>query len=347
VKRILIESEKMTVVFGIVLILILIGVSGFFAGSETGVYRLSRFRLRLGVEQKLAFYSMLGDIIRDGQGLVLSVLIGNNLANYLATSTATYLLLSTTTSAHTAELYAILIMTPLLFVFVDIIPKSVYYYRSDTLMPRLAPLLWLCYKIFTLTGIVWLLKLISGILNRMLGLNADSSKAIMATDRHHINQIIQETRDEGILSLIQQDIMHRLVNAGGVSVRESMIRLSKVKMVELTTNRTALLGHLRDYPYRRLPVYDGPLTNIVGYIDIYESLGTGEDFESLHTLVKPIGQISSTMTVVEAVSTMRRENARISLAIQESGRITKERPKVLGIITLKDLVGELTGSLQK
>jgi CBS domain containing-hemolysin-like protein len=141
--------------------------------------------------------------------------------------------------------------------------------------------------------------------------------------------------------------MHRLVNAGSVSVRESIIRLSNVRMVELTTNRTALLGHLRDYPYRRLPVYEGHRANIVGYIDIYEVLGPGEDFEGLYTLLKPIGQISSTMTVIEALSTMRHENTRISLTVQESGRIKSERPKVLGIITLKDLVGELTGSLHQ
>jgi len=337
----------MTVFLGIVIILILTGISGFFAGSETGVYRLSRFRLRLGVERKLPFHSILADIIKDGQGLVLSVLIGNNLANYLATSTATYLLLSTMTSVHKAELYAILIMTPLLFVFVDIIPKSVYYYRSDTLMPRLAPFLWFCYKIFTLTGIVWLLKLISGVLNRMLRLSADSSKAITATDRHHINQIIQETRDEGILSLVQQDIMHRLVNAGSVPVQNSIIRLSGVSMVELTTNRAALLGHLRESAYRRLPVYEVDRSNIVGYVDIYEALGPREDFEGLHKMLKPIGHISSTMTVIEALSRMRDENARIALVVQESGRIKNERPKVLGIITLKDLVGELTGSLQK
>ena len=240
----------MAVVFGVIAVVILIGVSGFFAGSETGVYRLSRFRLRLGIERKLPFYGALGKIIKDGQGLVLSVLIGNNLANYLAISITTYLLLRTTTNAHTAELYATLIMTPLLFVFVDIIPKSVYYYKADTLMPRLTPLLWLSYNIFTKTGVVSLLKAISTLLNRILGLGADSSKAITATDRHHIRQIIQETRDEGILSLMQQDIMHRLVDAGSVLARKVMIRLNHVRMVELATSRTALLGYLRDCPYR-------------------------------------------------------------------------------------------------
>lgn len=333
----------MTIFFGILIIIILIGISGFFAGSETGVYRLSRFRLRVGIEQKISFYSMLGDIIRDGQGLVLSVLIGNNLSNYLATSTATYLLLRTTTSAHTAELYATLIMTPALFVFVDIIPKGVYYYRADTLMPRLAPFLWVCYKVFTLSGIVKLLKAISGMLNKLFGLSGDTSKAITATERHHIKDIIQETRDEGILSLMQQDIMHRLVDAGSVSVREVMIRLGQVKMVEVQANREALLGNLRDFSYRRLPVYEGQRTDILGYVDIYEAVGGGEEFEGLEAQVKPMGQIVSTMTVVEAVSTMRRENSRMSVVVQKSGHMKR----VLGIVTLKDLVGELTGSIQE
>ena len=66
-------------------------LSGLFAGSETGMYQLSRVRLRLGVEKKQFSYVVLGKVMGDSSGLLLSTLVGNNLTNYLATSAMTYL----------------------------------------------------------------------------------------------------------------------------------------------------------------------------------------------------------------------------------------------------------------
>ncbi|RKY07900.1 MAG: hypothetical protein DRP66_05665, partial [Planctomycetota bacterium] len=140
--------------------LVLLG--GFFAGSETGIYRLSRFRLRLGIQEHRPFYSILDKVVSDSHGMVLTALIGNNLANYASTSIVTFILLSRTQATHSAEFYAAAVMTPLLFLFVDIIPKSVYYLHADTILPRLAPVLWFFWQLFTRLGVVGLLKSISG-----------------------------------------------------------------------------------------------------------------------------------------------------------------------------------------
>ena len=103
----------------IIVVIFLIWLSAFFAGSETGVYRLSRIRLRLGLQQRKPLYKLLAGIIHDSHGLMISLLIGNNIANYLTTSIVTYMLLSQIDNPHQAEFYATLIMTPVLFVFVD------------------------------------------------------------------------------------------------------------------------------------------------------------------------------------------------------------------------------------
>ena len=68
-------------------------MSGLFAGAETGMYRLSRLRLRLGVEKKRLSFVMLGRCLHDSPGLLLSMLIGVNLSGYIATSIITYMFL--------------------------------------------------------------------------------------------------------------------------------------------------------------------------------------------------------------------------------------------------------------
>ena len=76
----------------------------------------------------------------DGAGLLLSLLVANNLANYVATSSVTYLLLEAVQSEHKAELFATAVTAPLLFVFAESTPKNVFLYRADALMAFFSPL---------------------------------------------------------------------------------------------------------------------------------------------------------------------------------------------------------------
>ena len=154
----------------VVLILGLIALSAFFSGSETGFYRLSRFRLRLGVEEHRPFYDKLFSLVRDGQATIMSILIGNNLVSYGLTSLVTVLLFRRLGDQHLSEIYATVILSPVLFVFGEMIPKVLFYHWADWLMPRLAWLLWGVHQAFSLTGIVAALGWVSDRLASLLGL---------------------------------------------------------------------------------------------------------------------------------------------------------------------------------
>ena len=132
----------------IVLIIIaafVIILSGIFAGSETGMYKLSRLRLRLAIEKKRMSSILLGKCVHDRAALLLSMLIGTNLSHYIITSIVTYMVLSKIEAVHTAELFATLITAPILLVFAELIPKNVFFYRADVLMPLSAPVLFVFY----------------------------------------------------------------------------------------------------------------------------------------------------------------------------------------------------------
>jgi len=113
-------------------VLILVAVftvilSGLFAGAETGIYQLSRLRLRLGIEKRRLSFVILGKAMGDSPALLLSMLVANNLTHYFVTSIVTFLLLSKVEAAHTAELFATFITVPILFVFAELIPKNIFF----------------------------------------------------------------------------------------------------------------------------------------------------------------------------------------------------------------------------
>jgi putative hemolysin len=326
----------------IVAFVFFVALAGLFAGAETGLYRLSRLRLRLGVERKRLPFIMLGRCIHDSSGLLLSMLIGTNLSYYLATNIVTRVLLSEFATEHTAEIVTTLLTAPILFVFSESIPKNLFLYRADLLMPYLAPFLYTFHKIMSFCGAVPLLKFISTFFARLAGSSYTSKTVISSTKRHTIQAILQDTHEEGILSSVQTDIVNRLVKVSNVRVRLVMTPIDKVQTVDVNSDRSALLNILKKSVFSRLPVTGGQLENVVGFIDIYEALSSSQEIPHLRNFIKPIKKLDMETTVIDAIDYMRKENQKI-LLVTRAGLAGREKP--LGIVTMKDLVEELLGEL--
>ena len=331
----------MTLFIQAILIFLLILLSAFFAGTETGIYRISRFRIRIGCEKGKSLYKMLFRVLQDGQGLIFSLLLGNNLVNNLLTSLVTFMLLQMITDQYLAGLYATLILTPVLFVFGEMIPKNVFYHKADTLVPAMAPLNWFFYRLFTLSGAVWILKGCSRLLSLVFRLKIDSAKAVDASKRHRVHQIIHETREEGLLSHTQKEIMSRLIDIPDRSIAEAMVKLRDVEMVSLDTDREGLLKHLQQSRFTRRPVYRANCNHILGYIHIYQVLGKRDSFSSLEDEMTPLIEIDRNISVIEAINLLRSQHQRICIVTESS----KKETRPIGMVTISDLVEEITGEL--
>jgi putative hemolysin len=317
-------------------------IAGIFAGSETGMYQFSRLRLRLGIEKKRLPFIILGRCLSDSQGLLLSMLIGTNLAHYLATSIVTSMFLGTVDTEHTAEFFATVITVPVLFIFAELIPKNTFFYRADLLMPYLSPLLYLFHKLLSWCGVVPTLKFISGSFARLIGLAASSRTFMASAQRHKVQAILQDTSEEGILSPVQSDMINRLVGISHVRIGSVMIPIHNVETVDVNCDDSELLNKLNKCAFTRLPVTEGGAGNIIGFVSIYEALSSSEKFADLRGFVKPIRKLDAETPVIDAVNVMQKENQKIILVVK-AGRLARERP--IGIVTMKDLVEELLGEL--
>jgi CBS domain containing-hemolysin-like protein len=285
---------------------------------------------------------MLGRAMDDSTGLLLSILIGNNLTHYLVTSIVTIFLLSKLGAEHTAELFATLITAPILFVFAELLPKNIFFYRADFLMPCVAPILFSFKTLLTWCGMVPVLKFVSRIFARLIGSPRPSETAITAVRQSHIRTVLRETREEGFLSPVQTDIMNRLASISHLSVKSVMTPIGKAQTVDSNFDNSTLLRKLKKSAFTRLPVYEHHPANIVGFINIYDCLSSPEQFTDLPDFIKPIRKLGADTVVAEAINIMQSENQKIVL-ITRVGHAGRERP--IGIVTMKDLVEELLGEL--
>jgi putative hemolysin len=331
----------MNPIVSILLCIVLLAGGGYFAGTETGMYRVSRFRVRLGLRRHRPLYAILMKLLNDGQGVVLTTLIGTNLFCYLSTCLVTYILLHSGATHHAAEAITTLVMTPALFIYVDIIPKSIFYYRADALMPLLSGPLWLFHTILTRCGIISVLKGLSQGLNRLFGSTADTPTALAMTGRHEVRQILHETREEGFLTPTQQDMLHALIDSHYLRVDSILIPLAKAHMLPVESDRSVVLECLRNSPPDRIAVYENNREAILGWINPSLVAAEHRQFSDVRPFLQPIGWIASDLPILDAIDRMADDNLRIA-AVRDSKKTKGPEPSVLGIVTLRDMVEQVT-----
>lgn len=332
----------------IILILVIffaVALAGLFSGAETGIYQLSRIRLRIGVEKKQLLSIMLSKIMDDGGSLLASILIGTNLAYYIITSLVTYMLMNVLDDKRFIELIVTVLTAPVLFVLAELIPKNIFFYRADSLMPYAAPALMVSEKIFRWCGLNALLRMLSGMFARLSKLQGAADTKIKAAQRHQVSVLFRETREEGFLSTTQTEIMRRLADIDHLSIASVMTPGSGTIAVDINSDREALLSKLKSYPFTRLPVFEQQRNNIIGFINIYEALTFPRDFSDLRLLLTPIRELSAETNVLDAIGIMQNENQKIILVTAATGH--PSRTKAVGILTMKDLVEELVGELSE
>lgn len=321
----------------------LLGVilAALFSGAETGIYQLSRLRLRLGVQSGKLSFVILSKILRDSPSLLISILIATNLSYYIITSIVTYMLLSKLQAEHTAKFLATVLTAPVLFVFADVIPKNVFFYRADSLMPRISPILLIFYKAFSWLQIVPAMKFVSAVLAKAAGARS-AVKTLAAARQSYIKVMLQETYEEGFLSRIQTDLLGRLEGVSHLSIKSVMTPIGKTRLANKICDKSGLLNILKKHPFTRLPVYEQTPADILGFVNIYDCLNQADDFRDLTAFIKPIPTLDAETIVIEAINKMQTENLKIVL-VTKGGHGHIGRP--VGILTMKDLVEELVGEL--
>ncbi|MCP4456028.1 MAG: DUF21 domain-containing protein, partial [Planctomycetes bacterium] len=281
-------------------------------------------------------YKAMARLIHDRPALLFSMLFGTNLTQYLATSVVTHALLEHGQKAYTAEILTTAVTAPLLYIFSELIPKNVFYYRADVLMPLVANILYVFHKCFTYCGIVPLLRFLSHMIARFTGLESSGKSTTSASQRHRMEAIIRDTQDEGLLSHIQTDIIGRIIGNPAIRVRAVMTPFNRAEALSIETSPQTLINLLQRSDKAYYLVNEESTNRCVGFIYVYDVLMHAEPVESIRPFMQPITSLPPDTPVIDAVTQMRHQNCQITL-IADTGR--SKQP--IGVLTLNDLLEEI------
>ena len=324
----------MAIAIQIILIVVLILLAAYFSGSEIGLYRISRLKLRVSSQvNNRRGNRLLNDLLQESQSVMFTTLCGTNLCQYMTAALMTGLLLSLNTSDKLVEIYATIILTPILFIFSEVIPKNIFYHHADGLMSRLSVVLWPIHKLFCYLGIVRLLKVVCYSIEKIF--NKTASLEQMAR-KHYLTELASEGKEEGLLTNIQSDMINQLAYMSDIAVSGAMIPLKKAVKVNVKTNKQELHKLFKKNLKTEILVYKGPKQEIIGHLNVLSALNSTTEFADLSDMTEGIIKVTPKTKITAALQIMAREGKRIAL-IEE-----KKRP--VAIVTMRTLTRKIAGT---
>ena len=307
---------------------------------ETGSYRLNRIRLRIRADAGDRAASTLLGLLRDMRGLIVMVLISNNVAHFIVTAAIATLVAEAAVrqSDLVVELLSTAIVAPLLLVFCELLPKNVFAFNPEDRMCRLAGGLRATYRLLSYTGLVPALKGLSTLVLQ-IARKHEGAGVSPFTPRQRLRALLRESAAEGVISGYQSELVEKVLALRDVAVRKVMIPLGHVVAVPLNISREQFIAGMREHSYTRLPVYDGARENIAGIVRIDDVLGAeGGAFDLPAVMSRDVLSVAADAAVSQALFRMRK--ARAAMAV-----VRDARDRAIGLITVKDLVEEVVGEL--
>jgi len=327
-------------------ILTLLVLSAFFSGSETALTAASRGKLRAQAEKGSTGAECALNITEDNERLIGSVLLGNNLVNILATSLATALF--TRMFGESGVALATLVMTLLVLVFAEVLPKTYAITNAEAAAARTAPVIVLVIKVFS--PIVSAVRLfVRGVLS-LFGVQTDPDSHILAV-REEIAGALYLGQSEGVVEKEDRDRILGALDLGERAVEEIMLHRSGIEMIDVDADPDAILNQCLESNHTRLPLYRDDPDNIIGVVHAKDllramhKLVTGSTsspkalskFDITSVARKPYF-VPETTTLDDQMRQFLRMRSHFAIVVDEYGSLQ-------GLITLEDILEEIVGEI--
>jgi len=329
----------MEVILTILAILALLFLSGLFSGSETALTAASRPRISHLEKQGNRRAKAVIRLIEARERLIGSILLGNNLVNILASALATSVLISEFGDA--GVVYATILMTALVLIFAEVLPKTYALRHPTRTSLRVAP--FVGATVTVLTPVVRSVEWIVGLTLRLFGAER-GAHALLVSPQEELRSAIQIHADEGGLVKHESDMLHGIFDLSETSVEDVMIHRSNMSMVNAGQPAEVIVKEVLSSPYTRLPLWRDEPENIVGILhakDVLRALvaagGNSAAIDPQQIAAEP-WFIPETTTLIEQMAAFRDRRQHFALVVDEYGAL-------MGMVTLEDILEEIVGPI--
>ena len=316
-----------------VLLVILLILSAFFSGSETGMMALNRYRLR-HQKKKSSGARRAAKLLEKPDRLIGLILIGNNAVNILAAIIANMLAIIYVGEAA-APWVATASLTVLVLVFSEVTPKTIaaqnpewFAFRtSHILRPLMQVMVPLVVLINKFTNFVISLLGFDPTKDRDDGLESEELKSLVDLSSHK-------------LSSNNQGMLKGILDLENITIEDIMIPRNEMQGIDLEEPIDSIKSAILDSEYTRQPLYKGDINNIIGVFNTRKAHHLLKSQNVSHKLVRQLSEkayfIPESTTLMNQLLNFRDKKARFGIVVDEYG-------EVQGLVTLEDILEEIVG----
>ena len=319
-------------------IFLLLILSAFFSGSETALTASTRSRLTgLSMKGKKNAQTAI-DLLNKKESLIGAILLGNNLVNILASALATSLLIKL--FGDTGVAYAVIIMTALIVVFSEILPKSYAINNAEKMSLIISPII--KPLVYILSPITKLLEQIVFLILKMLGIQNENDTRVLSVE-DEIRGTLDLHHKEGRLYKSDKDMVTGVLDLSDISVEDVMVHRSKMFIVNINDDPQEIIKKIINSPFTRIPVWQNNDENIIGIIHsknllkILYSNNKITQSQIIESLIKP-WFIPETTTLKEQLQMHLSKKNKLAIVVDEYGVL-------MGMISLEDIMEEIVGDI--
>ena len=331
------DGDSIRLFLLLIVFVALVSCSGYFSGAESAYTTLNKIRIKSQADEgdrraKRALY-----ITNHFERALTTILVGNNIVNIAAASVATViatqLLSPSGMDEDTINVICTVYVTVVVFVFGEMIPKSLAGDRSESIGLLFALPLRLLMKLFT--PIVAVFSFLNKLVSRFFA--AEEEPSITEDELYDILETVEE---EGVVDEEQSDMLKSALEFSGTTAEDVMTVRQDIVSIDISMSNEQIKDLIMHTTHSRIPVCNGDLDNIVGTLPIRAFLKEylkNPELE-IRSLLIPAFFVKATANIDDLLTVMRQHRYYLAVVIDD-------KASTIGIVTIEDFLEELVGEI--
>ena len=310
-----------------------LGAEAFFSGAEIALYAANKSKIRHTAEQGSRAAKLILQMLDKPEQMLGGTLVMHNLVVVTGTSLATAVFIYWL--GQKGEWVALVVMSGLVLTVGEIFPRAIFQHFADRLagvvILPLRAVFYVCYPVA---------YLITGLIGQGLCLfGPQSGKKSPFVPKEELELLVRLTNRSSTLGVHERRMIRRIFGFGDTRVYEAMIPLVEVVALDDDATADELIQAIREHGFSRIPIFQGNIHNIVGWVNAFDVLSMPPGERSFRHLIRPAYYVPETRRIGDLLKDVQQKGIPLAVVVDEYGG-------TVGIVTIEDMIEEIVGEIE-
>lgn len=318
----------------IFIILLFLIMKGFFSGSEIAMVNSDKLKLRHKAKMGNKGARLILKLFKKPDVILGTTLVGTNLATVTISTLGTLIFIDLFGSS--GDIISVLILTPILLIFGEIVPKSVFQQKADAMVTYLIYILQFFSVVFY--PLIIIFSTVARFATKIVG--GGETPQNMFITREEIRVLLDLSESASDPSTIDRKRIRRIIRFADTTVGEAMIPLADVVGFNEVRNMKEAIRIVIKHGFNRLPVYRGNITNVKGMLTLntWDLMEMDLEEKAITDYICPTLYLSPKQTIDQALPQLQARDDHMAVVVDEYG-------SAIGILTMEDVFEEVVGEI--